>query len=184
MTCRLLIFASFASFAAPVVTAAPHAGDGMRQPAGDEVEELSDFRRGYLGVSAALTLPQGGSRLRRLGGGALRGGWYFTENWAAEAEAVWLEDVAGLAVGALGHLQDCDLYDYYFGYSRFDPFVTLGVRGWIGRPGGQVGPKAGLGAFYHLTDAWSLRFDADATLGLETRCEMVYSLAAGVQYSF
>ena len=184
MTRRLLIFASLASLAAPIAAAAPNAVDGSRQPTGEEVEELSDFRRGYLGVSAALTLPQGGSRLRRLGGGALRGGWYFTENWAAEAEAVWLEDVAGLAAGALGHLQDCDLYDYYFGYSRFDPFVTFGVRGWIGRAGGQVGPKAGLGAFYHLTDAWSLRFDADATLGLETNCEMVYSLAAGVQYSF
>ena len=50
--------------------------------------------------------------------------WYFTENWAAEAEAAGLEDVAGLAVGALGHVQGCALYDYYFGYSRFDPFVT------------------------------------------------------------
>ena len=187
MTRGLLVFAVLSvllSFAAPVVTAAPNALDDSRQPTGDEGEESSDFARGYLGVSAALTLPQGGSRLRRLGGGALRGGWYFTEEWAVEGEAAWLEDAAGLAVGALGHVQGWDLYDYYFGYSRFDPFVTFGARGWIGRSGGQVGPKAGLGAFYHLTDAWSLRFDADATLGLETNCEMVYSIAAGVQCSF
>ena len=48
----------------------------------------------------------------------------------------------------------------------------------------KLGPKAGLGAFYHLTDEWSLRADADATLGLETNCEMLYSLSVGVQYAF
>ena len=109
---------------------------------------------------------------------------YLTEDWAVEGEAAWLEDSAGLAVDALGHFQGWDLYGDLFGYSRFDPFVTLGAKGWIGRDCGQVGPKAGLGAFYHLTDSWSLRADADATLGLETNCEMLYSLSVGVQYSF
>ena len=148
------------------------------------VDEAADFDRGYVGVSAAMTLPQGGSRLHRIGGAALRGGYYLSETWALEGEAAWLEDSAGLAVDALGHFQGWDLYGDLFGYSRFDPFVTFGAKGWIGRDCGQVGPKVGLGAFYHLTDEWSLRADADATLGLETNCEMLYSLSVGVQYSF
>ena len=138
----------------------------------------------YVGASAQLMLPQGGSRMHHVGGAAVRGGYYLTEDWALEGEAAWLEDVAGLSVAALGHFQGWDLYGDLFGYSRFDPFVTLGAKGWIGRDSGQVGPKAGLGAFYHLTDEWSLRADADATLGLETNCEMLYSIGVGVQYSF
>ena len=147
-------------------------------------DEDADSGRWYAGGAAALTLPQGGSRLRSLGGAAFRGGRYLSEDWAVEAEVAWLEDTAGLSAAALGHLQGWRLYGDLFGYSPFDPFVTLGARGWIGRGGGQVGPKAGIGAFYHLTDNWSLRADADATLGLETNCEMLYTLSVGVQYSF
>jgi len=150
----------------------------------DEPEEEVGFDRWFVGLSGSLTLPQGGSRLHHVGGGALRGGCYLTENWAVEGEAAWLEDLAGLSVDALGHFQGWELYGDLFGYSRFDPFVTAGAKGWIGKGVGQVGPKAGLGAFYHLTDSWSLRADADATLGLETNCEMLYSLSVGVQYSF
>ena len=150
--------------------------------AADEATDGLD--RCFAGASAALTLPQGGSRLRHVGGAALRGGYYLSENWAAEGEVAWLEDSAGLAVDALGHLQGWDFYGDLFGYSRFDPFVTVGARGWIGRGCGQVGPKVGFGVFYHLTDEWSLRADADATLGLETDCEMLYALAVGAQYSF
>lgn len=138
----------------------------------------------YVGASGALTLPQGGSRLHRVGGAALRCGYYLTDNWAVEGEAAWLEDAAGLRIDALGHIQGWDLYGDLFGYSRFDPFVTLGAKGWIGRDAGQVGPKAGLGAFYHLTDVWSLRADADATLGLDTDREMLFSLSLGLQFSF
>ena len=138
----------------------------------------------YFGFAGALTLPQGGSQLRHLGGVALRGGYYLNDDWAVEGEAAWLENAAGLSVQALGHFQGWSLYGDLFGYSRFDPFVTLGAKGWIGQDDGQVGPKAGLGAFYHLTDDWSIRVDADATLGLETDCEIIYSLSAGVQYSF
>ena len=126
----------------------------------------------YVGLSGSLLLPQGGSRMHHVGGATVRGGYDLTE------------DAAGLSVTALGHFQGWSLYGDLFGYSRFDPFVTLGAKGWIGHGCGQVGPKAGLGAFYHLTDNWSLRADADATLGLESDCEMLYSLSAGVQYSF
>ena len=137
-----------------------------------------------VGLSGSVTLPQGGSRMHRVGGAAIRGGTYLTEDWAVEGEVAWLENFAGLGVQALGHLQGWGLYGDLFGYSRFDPFMTLGAKGWVGDGCGQVGPKAGLGAFYHLTDSWSLRADADATLGLETNCEMLYSISAGFQYAF
>ena len=142
------------------------------------------FAETYVGLSGSVLLPQGGSKMHRLGGAAVRIGSYLNENWAVEGEAAWLENAAGFSAQALGHLQGWDLYGNLFGYSRFDPFVTLGAKGWIGHGCGQVGPKAGLGAFYHLTDNWSLRADADATLGLETSREMLYSLSAGLQYSF
>ena len=35
-----------------------------------------------------------------------------------------------------------------------------------------------------LTDNWSLRADADATLGLDSDVAMLYSLSLGVQYAF
>ena len=152
--------------------------------AAEELAEDSGGAGAYIGVAASLTLPQGGSAMRRLGGGALRVGCYLCEFWAVEGEASWLENAAGLGVDSLWHLQGCSLYGDLFGYSRFDPFVTVGARGWIGGSAGQVGPKAGVGAFWHLTETWSLRLDADATLGLDSRAEVVYSLAAGVQYSF
>ena len=138
--------------------------------AGEEDEVA--FDRWYAGASATLTLPQGGHPMRRLGGATVRFGYYFTESLAFEADAAWLEDCVGLGVQGLWH---------FYGYERFDPFMTFGVRGWID---GDVGPTAGLGAFYHLTDSWSLRADAQATLGLDGDCAMIYSLSVGVQYSF
>jgi outer membrane protein W len=137
-----------------------------------EEEESGEFDRWYVGASATLVLPQGGHSMRRLGGATARAGYYFTESLAVEADAAWLEDCAGLGVQGLWHI---------YGYERFDPFLTFGARGWID---GDVGPTAGIGAFYHLTDSWSIRADAQATLGLDGECEMVYSLGAGVQYSF
>lgn len=148
-----------------------------------EAEEPSDSGC-YAGASAALAIPQGGSRMRRLGGGALRAGLYLGEFWAVEGEASWMEDAAGLAVSALWHLQGWPFYGDLFGYSRFDPFLTAGARGWIGGSFGQVGPAAGVGAFWHLTDEWSLRFDAVPTLGLDSRVEVVYAFSVGVQRAF
>ena len=147
-------------------------------------EEEVGFDRWYVGLAGQMMLSQGGSKMHHVGGTALRGGYYLTEDWAIEGEAAWLEDAAGLSAAALGHFQGWSLYGDLFGYSRFDPFITVGAKGWIGRNSGQVGPKTGLGAFYHLTDEWSLRADADATLGLETNCEMLYSVSIGFQYAF
>ena len=136
----------------------------------------------YAGGAAQLVLPQGGSRMRRLGGGAARAGRYLTDSLALECEAAWLEDSAGLAARAVWHLHGWEEFDMLFGYERLDPFLSAGARGWI--HDGQVGPSAGLGAFYYLTDDWALRFDAEATLGLDTRVETVYSISAGIQYFF
>ena len=136
----------------------------------------------YAGGAAQLVLPQGGSRMRRLGGGAARVGRYFTESLALECEAAWMENSASLAARAVWHLHGWDEFYMLFGYERFDPFLSAGAKGWF--HDGQVGPSAGVGAFYYLTDEWALRFDAEATLGLDTHVETVYSLSAGLQYFF
>ena len=135
----------------------------------DECDELG---RTYVGACATVLLPQGGSGMRRLGGGTARVGYYLSETLAVEADAAWLEDSVGLGVQGLWH---------FWGYERFDPFLTFGARGWID---GDVGPAAGFGAFYHLTDNWSLRGDAQAALGIDGEREMVYTLGLGVQYAF
>ena len=113
-------------------------------------EEASGETGWYSGAAAQLVLPQGGSRMHRVGGGAARVGYYFTGSLALEAEAAWLENVVGLSARALWHLHGWEEFNMLFGYERFDPFLTLGARGWI--HDGQVGPSAGLGAFYYLTD--------------------------------
>ena len=146
---------------------------------------VSLFAEAYVGEGGAMVLPQGGSDMRRLGGASLRAGAYLSDFVAVEGEAAWLENAAGLGVAAVVHAQAWQVYGDLFGYSAFDPFVTLGARGWLGASDlGQVGPRVGLGAFYHLDDHWSLRADADATLGLDASVEMVYMVSLGVQYSF
>ena len=92
--------------------------------------------------------------------------------------------LALLGVGLIGHCSGWSLYDRYFGYSAFDPFVTIGAKGWIGTDAGQVGPSVGLGAYYHLDDHWSLRADADVTLGLDPDAEVLHTISCGVQYAF
>lgn len=127
----------------------------------------------YVGVAEGVVIPQGGSRMSRHTGAAFRFGCYLTEMWAIEGEAAVVAERTGLGARALWH---------WWGYERLDPFFTFGARGWL--KDGQVGPDAGLGAFYHLTESLSLRLDANATLGVESDVDMVYSLAAGLQYSF
>jgi hypothetical protein len=128
----------------------------------------------YAGAGASLILPQGGGDLRRLAGATARAGWYVTEFWAVECEAAMMENNAQLGLSALWH---------WWGYEQFDPFFRFGAKGLIGRCD-ELGPMAGVGAFYHLTDNLSLRFDADAVLGLEGANEAVYQLGVGVQWSF
>lgn len=139
----------------------------------ENVFEETDFSRFYVEAGAAMVLPQGGAEMPRRTGAALRGGWYFAEFWAVEGEVSWLEDRVGFSAEALWH---------WWGYERFDPFFTMGAKGWMDN--GQVGPAAGFGAYYHLTENWSLRFDADAAVGVDSGAEMIYSLGAGIHFAF
>lgn len=131
--------------------------------------------RFYAGISGAMMLPEGGADARRLAGSELRFGWYPVEFWALEGSFSVLEDSLGAGVQVLRH---------WWGYERFDPFFTFGARGWFGEGASDLGPKAGIGAFYHINDEFSLRFDADATLALDGAEDVFYTLAVGLQWSF
>ena len=144
--------------------------------------EEEDLTSAYLGLSGSLLLPQGGSRMSRLGGAAFRAGYYLNDWFALEGEASWLENRAGLAARGVVHWKGWHEWDMLFGFSRWDPFFTLGVQGWL--PDGQVGPAAGIGLLYYLDDNWALRASAEAVLGLDSDAEMIYSLAVGVQYGW
>ena len=148
------------------------------------VLSLSASAESYVGVNGLLSLPQGGSEMRRRGGANVTAGAYLSDFWAVEGSAGVEEDCAALGVGLLGHWSGWSLYDRFFGYSSFDPFVTVGAKGWIGSDDGQVGPCAGLGAFYHFDDRWSLRASADVTLGLDADVVPLYTFACGIQYAF
>ena len=138
--------------------------------------------RSYVGAGAQALFPQGSSRMRHAVGGAVNAGVYLSDFLAIEAEAAWLEKTCGLSARALGHFALWDEFDLLFGSEKFDPFFTIGASGWM--RSGQVGPLAGLGALYYIDDDWALRFDATATLGLDTRREMVYSVTVGIQRAF
>lgn len=131
-----------------------------------------DFEKWYADAGGTVVLPQGGSKMRRRAGATARAGYYARDFLAVEASAAWLERGTQLGVRGLWH---------WWGYEKFDPFFTFGADGWID---GDVGPSLGCGAFWHFSDAWSLRFDADATLGLDTETAMVYQLGFAVHYSF
>lgn len=131
-----------------------------------------DFERWYTGARAVAVIPQGGGEMRNLCGAGAYLGYYIDDFLTVEFSSAWLEDTAALSLKGLWH---------WWGYERFDPFFTFGVSGWID---GEVGPTLGWGAFWHLNDYWSIRFDADATYGLDDADEMVYSIALGLQWSF
>ena len=158
-----------------VMCSALTAGAADFEPAQDEFADAFQYEydRWSVGIVGQMAFPQGGSKMSRRTGSGVRLGYYVTEMLAIEGEATWMENSAGLALKGLWH---------WWGYEQLDPFFTFGARGWI--HDGQVGPCAGVGAFYHLDDYWSIRFEADATLGLDTDCEMIYSLGVGVQRTF
>ncbi|MGN0855238.1 MAG: hypothetical protein ACI4R9_06940 [Kiritimatiellia bacterium] len=149
---------------------------------GAQEPEDEAFDRWYVGGTGTIVLPQGGADMHRLGGAAMHLGYYATPAFALDVEAAWMENKTGLSAKALWHLQGFAWWGMMFGYERLDPFLSVGAKGWLNP--GEVGPVAGLGSLYYLTDSWALRAEADVTLGLESAVETVYTLSVGVQYSF
>ena len=100
--------------------------------------------------------------------------------------------VTALAARGLFHLTGIEEFDLLFGCERFDPFVTFGAAALFASRHvfaddshrTAIGPTAGVGAFYHLTDSWSLRFDATAAMAVDTPCGMCYGLSLGLQWCF
>lgn len=137
----------------------------------------------YLDMGGALTLPMGGGDMRRIGGAEMRFGTYFSELSAVEATIGWQENYAALGADVMTHWAAWELYDRFFGFSAFDPFVTAGVKGWVGSARGEVGPSLGIGAFYHFSEYLSLRAQVDAVLGLESRVEVDHTFFVGLHYT-
>ena len=155
-------------------------------PAEEEVDDGVSY--GYVGAAGGMLLPGNGNSLKRAALVAARGGWYLDEYLAVEAEALCAphasSDVGGTAVWGgsvqtLWHLSGWEAFDKLFGCERFAPFLTGGVQA-------LCAPRhvVGFGAFYHLTDNWSLRAEARAALAVDSPCGMDYAILAGVQYSF
>lgn len=165
-------------------------------------EETDGYTPAYVGASGGIFLPGNGSSLKRAAMASAHGGWYLSDNLALELEGGCVPNavssrggnatVAAFAARGLFHLTGIDEFDKLFGCERFDPFVTFGASALFASRHvfaddshrTAIGPTAGLGAFYHLTDSWSLRFDAATALALDTPCGMAYSLSLGLQWSF
>ena len=141
---------------------------------GEEFEEgdYYELDRWSLGAAGCLELPQGGAHFSRRAGVAIRGGYALDEFWTLEAQGEWAENKYAVSAGFLW---------LWWGYERLDPFFVFGAKDWIGV---DWGPYAGVGAFWHIDDHWSLRAEVAPMLGIEDGCEMVYSFSFGVQRSW
>ena len=174
---------------------------GARAAESPELETGDGPGAWYAGAAGGMLLPGGGSSLHRAAEVSLRAGRYVDEFLAVEAEGACAPNacsrgghgaLSGVAVRGLYHLSGIAFYDNLFGCERFDPFVTFGAATRFGGrhafAGGShrtaTGPVAGVGAFYHLTDSLDLRVDAQAMLGVDSPCGMLYSVVAGVQWNF
>ncbi len=171
--------------------------------AGTEADEsgTADGGAWYVGAAGGMLLPGGGNSLRRAAEVSLRAGRYLDDFLAVELEGACAPNacsrdgngaLSGVAVRGLRHLSGFELYDNLFGCERFDPFVTFGAATRFGprhafADGSHrtaLGPVAGVGAFYHLTDSLDLRVDAQAMLCVDSPCGMLYSVVAGLQWNF
>ena len=156
----------------------------------------------FAGASGGILLPGNGNSLRRAATISFNAGRYLTETFAVEVAAASAPHVAtdraggvtatSIAAGGLLHLTAFTFYDRLFGSERLDPFFTFGANasfasGHVFADGSHrsaVGPYAGIGAFYHLTDSLSLRAEARADLCCDSPCGMLYGVSVGLQYSF
>ena len=165
-------------------------------------EEPDEYAGAYFGASGRMFLPGNGNSLKRAAGVAAHGGWYISDSLALELEGGCVPNavsshggnatVTAVAARGLFHLTGIEEFDLLFGCERFDPFVTFGAAALFASRHvfaddshrTAIGPTAGVGAFYHLTDSWSLRFDATAAMAVDTPCGMAYGLSLGLQCSF
>lgn len=168
----------------------------------EEVDEALDYSAWYVGASGGLLLPGNGTALTRAAEVSVRAGWMFDDEMQAlELEAVSAPNVStraghealsGVAFRHLFHLSGIEAFDKLFGCERFDPFVTYGAAVRFGARHvfadrshrTAMGPVAGVGALYHLTNNLSVRFDAQAMLGIDSPCGMLYSVGLGLQWTF
>lgn len=165
-------------------------------------EESEGYAPAYLGASGGIFLPGNGSSLKRAAMASARGGWYLSDNLAIELEGGAAPNavsssggnatVTAFAARGLFHLTGIEEFDLLFGCERFDPFVMFGAAALFASRHvfaddshrTAIGPTVGVGAFYHLTDRWSLRADATAAMAVDTPCGMAYGLFLGIQRSF
>ena len=146
----------------------------------------------YAGAAGGVALPGSGNSLRRAAEISVRGGRYLCDSVALEIEGTSVPSAAtdragsttltGFGMFALWHM---------FGYERLDPFLAGGFAARFATHHvfaddshrTSIGPAAGFGVFYHLTDSWSLRADAWAAMGADSPCGFVYSVSVGLQFS-
>lgn len=165
-------------------------------------DEAYEFDRWCVGAGGGVVLPGNGNALKCAAAVSVRGGYYLSETFAVEAEGFSAPNAAakgrgtaavqGVTIGGLAHFTSFTFYDRLFGSERFDPFLTFGVQSFFASKHvfadcshrTAVGPYAGIGAFYHLTDNLSLRADARAALCCDSPCGMMYGVQLGLQYSF
>ena len=156
----------------------------------------------YVGAAGGILLPGSGNSLRRAAEVSVRGGYCLSDYLAVEAEGVCAPSavsdlggstaLSGVAAQALFHCSGWEMFDRLFGCERLDPFVTLGGAARFagrhvfadGTHRTALGPTFGLGTFYHLTDALSLRLDARAQVCCDSPCGMLYGVSLGLQYAF
>jgi hypothetical protein len=101
--------------------------------------------------------------------------------WAPYTEGAGSTDIYGASAEMLYHLDS---------FSSFIPYLAFGA-GYLGadervfRDGGArgaAGPQAGFGMMYYLTQEIALRADARAFMAVDSGCEMVYRVGAGLSF--
>ena len=155
----------------------------------------------YAGTSGGLLLPGNGNSALRGGEVTARTGFYASDSLAWEVDASCApnistgegrEALSGVAARGLFHLAGIEAFDKLFGCERLDPFVTLGGGVRFGARHAfaddshrtAIGPVAGGGVFYHLTESLDLRLDAQSMLCCDSPCGMLYSISFGLQWNF
>lgn len=111
-------------------------------------------------------------------------GAYVTELTAIETQVGLAERNIHAGVDYLIHWSALEVYDRFFGYSPIDPFFVIGADVWTRTGSSIAGPTAGIGAYYHLSEDWSLRTDAKGSLDVNGGCEMNYVVTVGLNYAF